>query len=326
MNIQKENYVTLFSVGFLPQGINLYNSMLKYCENFELWIMCMDEDTYLFLENANLQKVKFLRVTDFESEQMQEAKANRSLGEYCWTLSPFLPEIIFDLDNSIERVTYIDADIWFLKSPAEIFNEFELSGSSVLITEHDYIDEFNQVNSSGRFCVQFMIYNRDRSSEILQKWQNQCIEWCYNRVEDGKFGDQKYLDTWPEDFGGRVHVLQKKQYAQGPWNASKFAIENAIFFHFHQVRIVTDKVADIGYYPLKEEHIKILYKPYVEDLINSKLKLKQLKKRNVFLSFYIIILRIFGNIVRKTLLRHKLNTIWISASKPRGKDLILKTK
>jgi hypothetical protein len=311
MGLQKENYVTLFDINFLPQGLNLYHSMLKHCGNFELWIMCMDEETYSYLEKKELQFTKLLRVTDFENDQLLEVKKERTLGEYCWTLSPFLPQIIFDLDKLIDRVTYLDADIWFLKSPDRIFFDFEKSRGSVLITEHDYIERFNQTETSGKYCVQFMIYKRHGSFDILQRWQEQCLKWCFNRIEDGKFGDQKYLDAWPKDFGESVYVLQNKQAAQGPWNISKSNIEEAVFYHFHQLRIVTDKVAEIGYYPLFQNHINTLYRPYITELTKTKIDLNQLKKDKLILSLYKIILRKLSNIIRTFLRRDKLNTIWI---------------
>ncbi|HAO68133.1 MAG TPA: glycosyl transferase, partial [Verrucomicrobiales bacterium] len=41
-----EHYVTLFNSLFLPQGLALYQSMVKKVQDFNLWILCVDEETY----------------------------------------------------------------------------------------------------------------------------------------------------------------------------------------------------------------------------------------------------------------------------------------
>ena len=63
-------------------------------------------------------------------------------------------------------------------------------------------------------CAVHYIYNiLKRAENILNKWIGQCIDWCYARYEDGKFGDQKYLDKWPDDYTN-VHILEHRE---GVW-------------------------------------------------------------------------------------------------------------
>ena len=77
-------------------------------------------------------------------------------------------------------------------------------------------------------------------------WQQRCIEWCHARREDGKFGDQKYLDDWPERFRDEVHVLKQGERTMAPWNVAyiysgkkKAASLKPVFYHFHGLRIVS---------------------------------------------------------------------------------------
>jgi hypothetical protein len=175
-----------------------------------------------------------------------EVKPTRSRGEYCWTLTPFTPQFVFDRDSSVERVTYLDADLFFFDAPNVLIDEFAASGKHVLITEHAYDPQYEKsgrAKRSGRFCVQFMTFRRTQEAErVMHWWQNRCLEWCYARVEDGKFGDQKYLDVWPELFAEEVHILLQKEKTLAPWNALYYEKMGSgriapVFYHFHGLRL-----------------------------------------------------------------------------------------
>jgi hypothetical protein len=261
-----ENYVTLFDNLFLPQGLALHASMQRHIKAYVLWILCVDDETHQILLKLKLPNVKLLQLSKLETAILLHAKAIRTKGEYCWTLTPFAPKFVFEADPNVSRVTYIDADLWFRKDPSPIFQEFDATGKSVLITDHGYAPEHDQSATSGQFCVQYMIFTKSSSEEVRQWWENRCIEWCYARFEDEKFGDQKYLDIWPNLFGKKVHVLQCKEWTLAPWNATRFPYGNAIFFHFHGLRIIDKKKVEIGNFPLPGNLIKYIYQPYLNDL------------------------------------------------------------
>jgi hypothetical protein len=163
-------------------------------------------------------------------------------------------------------VTYLDADLWFRKHPSPIFEEFDASGKDVLITDHAYAPEYDQSATSGQFCVQFMTFAREGGELVRKWWEERCVEWCLARFEDGKFGDQMYLDDWPERFRLFVHVLQDRERALAPWNAIRFPYGNAVFYHFHDVRIHSGKKLVFGNYALPAPVIRFVYEPYSADL------------------------------------------------------------
>jgi hypothetical protein len=268
-----EHYVTLFDSKYLPQGISLYRSMERWCGEFTLWVICMDDLAEELLTELNYNSMNLIPLSDVENEELLQVKPDRTVGEYCWTLTPFAADAVFDKDSSVGRVTYLDADLWFRSSPAKIFMEFEASNSSVLITEHGYSPENDQSARSGFYCVQFLTLSRHGSLAIRSKWQTQCIEWCFNRFEDGKFGDQKYLDTWPFEYGSEVHVMGHLEWALAPWNATRFPYSSAIFYHFHGVRIKSREQVRLGLYVLPEPLIDFVYRVYLQDLKHAILQL-----------------------------------------------------
>jgi hypothetical protein len=264
-----ENYVTLFDSFFLPQGIALHISMERHIKDYTLWVLCVDDPVHEVLTKLNLPNVRLLHLSKLETTELLSVKPTRSNGEYCWTLTPFAPRFVFEADATLKRVTYIDADLWFRKNPAPIFREFDMSGKYVLITDHAYAPEYDQSATSGQYCVQFMTFTREGGEPVRKWWEKRCLEWCYARFEDGKYGDQKYLDNWPEMFGDYVHVLNDKELVLAPWSAFRFPYSNSICWHFHGLRLRIKKnifEIYIGNYPIPKTTINNVYLKYNSDI------------------------------------------------------------
>jgi hypothetical protein len=160
--------------------------------------------------------------------------------------------------------------MWFRKNPAHIFQELEASHKHVLITDHNYAPEYDSSFLSGQYCVQFMVFSRG-GEKVRKWWEERCIEWCYSRIEDGKFGDQKYLDDWLDRFPDEVHALSDKELLLAPWNATRFPYGRSVCWHFHSLRIVSLDSAsgfgvDCGVYPLPLVTRQYVYERYVGDL------------------------------------------------------------
>jgi len=239
-----EHFVTLFDSHYLPQGLSLYKSLEAHGRPFRLWIVALDEACAAALEKIAPRCVRILRLPEIETQRLVKAKSDRSVAEYCWTLTPFLPAAVFERQSDLGRVTYVDADVFFLRPPMELIQEFEASGKHVLLTEHAFAEEYADKARYGRFCVQFMTFrNTEAGLRVLRWWQDRCIEWCYAREEEGKFGDQKYLDAWPEMFRNEVHVLGQTERTLAPWNVASISRRvgrvNPVFYHFHSLRIVS---------------------------------------------------------------------------------------
>jgi hypothetical protein len=263
-----EHYVTLFDSGYLLQGLALHRSMQRHLPAFRLWVLCMDDEAYRMLDALQLPSLSLLRLADVETPELRAVKPSRSRGEYCWTITPFSPRFVFEADASVQRVTYVDADVWFRRAPDAVFREFEASGKQVLITDHAYAPEHDQSAIAGQYCVQFVTFTREGGEPVRKWWEERCVEWCFARYEDGRFGDQKYLDAWPAMFADRVHVLADREAFLAPWNASALPYGRSVAFHFHGLKVYEGYrvFKHSGQYKVPrvvEEHI---YGPYVEDL------------------------------------------------------------
>ena len=270
MTVKTEHYVTLFDETFLPQGLALHASLSRHSNTAMLWVICLTDEVFLQLSSLSLDKVNLISLEDIETADLKNARAHRSWVEYCWTLTPFAPGAVFERCPEANRVTYLDADLWFRGNPECILREFESSERSVLITEHGYAPRYDQSKSAGKYCVQFVTFQRNGSQEIVARWKSQCLEWCYARHENGRFGDQKYLEEWPLMFPNDVHVLENKALVMGPWSATRFPYSESVCWHFHAVRLVITKGVIkslwMGAYILPQTVKQNVYQPYLHDL------------------------------------------------------------
>lgn len=201
----------------------------------------MDDHCHGLLTRLGHPTLRVLRLQDCESEALRLARGQRSWGEYCWTLTPFLPAMVLDREPAADTVTYIDADCWLLGPVAPLLDRFEASGAHCMITPHAYTARRDHTASAGTFCVQFMPFRRSpQATHILQWWQRRCLEHCSSDPASGPLGDQGHLEDWPSRFGSDVYVLDRPALTLAPWNIERFwnpSLVRACLYHFQGFRL-----------------------------------------------------------------------------------------
>lgn len=271
-------YCTYFNSGYLSRGIVLIRSMLEHVPGFALEVLCFDDETFSFLSRQAFLGVIPVRLSDFEARhpELLAVKPARTRGEYfftctsCWTLD------VAERNPAVDMVTYLDADMRFYASPDRALDM--MSGKDVMVCEHKpgFANE-----ESGRFNVGWISFRlSDVGLSCLRKWKDQCIEWCYDRAEDGKYADQKYLDGWPVDLGDKL-VVAPRTVDLGPWglDSGEIGIKDGaptlngdpiVLYHFQGLWIVDSRYYEIGWFhkfsivPL----IKFLYEPYIREILS----------------------------------------------------------
>ncbi|MFN8369223.1 MAG: hypothetical protein U0T83_01220 [Bacteriovoracaceae bacterium] len=213
------NCCTLFNSAYLTRGLSMYESLAKNYKFFHLYIFTFDQNCYEVLKKLSLPKVTLITLQEFEDEELLKVKPTRTLAEYCWTCTPSV--LLYCLKKyNLKSCTYLDADIYFYNNPQPLIDEID--NCSILITEHRYTPKYDQAKYAGIYNVQFVGIQNDKNGiEAITWWRERCLEWCYNRIEDGKLGDQKYLDDWLTRFKG-VHVLEHLGGGMAPWNVQQY--------------------------------------------------------------------------------------------------------
>ncbi len=289
------NFCTLFDSSYLIKGLCMYNSLKKVCLDFHLYIFAFDDLSQKILEESGFENITVISLAEFENKELLTAKQNRSKGEYCWTCTP--STIWYCINHfDLSDCTYIDADVFFYKDPKVLIQE--LKGNDVLITEHRYTPRYDNTSLAGKYCVQFITFrNTTNGLNVLKWWKDVCINWCFARYEDGKFGDQKYLDDWTTRFRG-IHVLNHLGGGVAPWNMQQYSFRkedmgiigtelsskdefDLIFFHFHFVHTYNIRLGYLNYlgiYKIPPSVMKLIYNPYLSllhDLL-SKFEVKNI--------------------------------------------------
>jgi len=269
------NFCTLFNISYLAKGVACYDSLVENCPDFHLYIFAFDDLSYQVLTERGLEHATIISLKDFENEQLLGVKNGRSKAEYCYTCTPFTAKYCIEHYN-LDHCTYIDADIYFYTDPTPLVSG--MGDNSVLITPHNYHPLYDQSAAAGIYCVQFVSFkNTVDGMKVLNWWADACIKWCYSKFEDGKMGDQKYLDSWPYMFNG-VQICRSPGAGMAPWNALSYDLKNEngkltigseplYFYHFHGLIYLSNKNWYIGGYEIPEVTMENIYRPYIKHLL-----------------------------------------------------------
>lgn len=277
----KLNFCTLFNSAYLSRGLTMYKSLAATCADFHLYVFAFDQITFDFFKQQNYPHLTAISLQEFEDSELLRIKPSRTSGEYCWTCTS--STILYSIQKyNLPHCTYVDADLYFYSDPVVLVEE--MKNNSVLITEHRYTAAYDQSKSSGIYCVQFIIFKNDAAGlKVLNWWRAACIEWCYNRHEDGKFGDQKYLDDWTQRFEG-IHVLQNLGGGIAPWNVQQYEFRSTnsklmgkekstntpfqpVFYHFHDLKFHPNQFIELtgAGYEINADVVELFYKSYLKN-------------------------------------------------------------
>lgn len=265
-------FCTYFDRNYLYKGLALYYSLKQFDIKFKLWVLCLDNVTVEIIKKLALPEVETIRLENFESKypELASAKQNRTVVEYYWTCTPKLILHLLELYSEINIVTYIDSDLLFFSDPKPAYDE--LGENSIYIVGHRFgTDIEKQEQIYGKFNVGFNIFrNNENSLSCLRWWYEKCLECCSIDANEGKVGDQKYLDEFPLRFE-KVVETKLNGVGLGRWNFMhhSFKINNHVFqvdnerlivFHFNTIDIINP-------YCLVASHVQkcpLLFQKYVK--------------------------------------------------------------
>jgi len=283
-------YCTYFDKGFLLKGLALHASLIKHNPKAELWILAFDKYTENILEKMKLKGVTVVPLRDFEDKELLAIKPTRHSVEYYWTCTPSWILYIMKKRPGTKYVIYLDGDLYFYSDPD--IGVLEIGDKSLLVVEHRFPKgREGMATTSGRFNVAFNVFKNDKTGvACLERWRTQCLDWCYWKPEDGKLGDQMYLNEWPKLYGKNLVVSENVGVDAAPWNISQYKVINKdssvyinkdelVCYHFHQFQILgPGHFNRVLGYTLSKEVVKYIYEPYEKELELQYTKVKNFDK------------------------------------------------
>lgn len=314
-------FCTLFDSNYASKGIALYLSLEQQTDDFILYVMAMDRKCQKILNACRFKHMEVECIDDVDSPELDAAKGNRSRAEFCWTCGSFFTDYFLNKYNFPE-ITYLDSDLMFFCSPKVVFDELEDKNASVGLAPH-----FMKYPLFGKYCVQFVYFKNDVNGRAcLRWWRNECLKWCYSRVEDGKYGDQKYLDYFANHFNN-VCEIENRGVGVACWNMNDYSYKHnyicfrgkewsTVFFHYSNINVsvleremifrhtmyLSKKILKTFIFPYAEL-MKKVYNVYLGCSITD-FKIVPLNKWNYFLKtirYYINILLPLDWVVAKLL-------------------------
>lgn len=293
ITVNKFYFTTVVSSEYLYKVLVMHQTLKHHCTDFNLFIMCADDEIYKILQGVKLSNTTLLRVQNVENDEIEKAKADRSNFEFCWTLKPVTLNHVMKHHQDADYYAHLDADLCFFANPDHIFDE--APEASLYLVEHRYSLRFqNYENQHGRFNTGFVgCRNTETARTAIQWWEERCLERCSQKPDATHkvYGDQWYVERWPELFGD-VHNINGKGVNAAAWNIEKYRVsrgnkqvyidqDQLIFYHFSGFKILDENEFNLSwFYPIKEDAVNIIYLPYMH-LIKENIK----KIRKIYPAF-----------------------------------------
>lgn len=278
------HFASIFDHHYFSRAITLYDSLEKTGITFQFYAVALTPECIQLLEQLNKDNIQIISLQEIESyyPELELVKKQRYQIAYIFTLSPYYPSYILAKYPHIEYICSLDADQYFFSNPKEIFDL--LSEGSILITPHRFsekqIEEGYEVN--GKYNVSFQVFkNNNIGKACLELWRKQCLDWCEDKAIEGKFADQKYLETWSDAFQNQVVIIENIGLGLAPWNISQYKIKEKngslmvnntplILFHYQGLRQLSNGVIRSGLDPYHARSSYIIrnkiYYPIVKTL------------------------------------------------------------
>ncbi|NLE25515.1 MAG: hypothetical protein GX625_09275 [Clostridiaceae bacterium] len=280
--MSKYHFSTVVSQDHLFKYLSMVSSLRANHNDFKVYTLCVNDIVWHILNRINIEEIVPVMLKDIESDMIVRIKNERPVQAFCWTLKPVFLHYVMEKYPDCKYFAHLDAVLFFFSSPDSIF--LENPTASLFLTHHRNSRDFlKYYGSTGVFNTGFVGCKNDvNAMDAVTKWRTQCILYCPINEDKARklFGDQRYVESWPEEFRG-VHVVSSKGANAALWNIQNYNVTEKegkifvdeyplIFYHFSGMTIISRKEFNLNwYYHIDDKNVlKYIYEPYINTLMN----------------------------------------------------------
>lgn len=273
------HFCSLFNSVYQFHARLLYESICEHdnIDNLQFYFFCFDDKSTEYFRELQLKNINIISLEELEIyfPELKEVKQERSIAEYFFTSTPAICKYVLENYSSVDEIVYLDADLYFFQSPEILFTEISYASISIIPHRFNLLNYYK--NIYGYYNVGWLSFKRDKEGvACVNKWFQDNIEWCFDKLTFKRYADQKYLNYWKKSFRS-IHVIKNKGANVAPWNVGNYKIHSRnsityvddkplIFYHYASLKFI-----DGSYYTTISSYfarirpgvINLIYEPYI---------------------------------------------------------------
>jgi hypothetical protein len=240
-------YFTLSDASFAPRTLAMLKSLRRFDNTSDITFVAVGDLPEKFFPAFEKINVSIKLLSDLlKPEVLSHIKQSRSYLSALWTYPAMILCEEIHKSSNYSDIVYLDADLYFYGDPVECWNE--IPAGNISIVRHNFSERLSRsFPESGEFNVSWVSMPvNDVGRSCAMKWAEECFALCpdtpVKHLGRTVYGDQRYLDTWPELYGGLLTVFQNPGIGLAPWNYENYKIDflgnwtinnqTLVFYHF----------------------------------------------------------------------------------------------
>ncbi len=275
-------FCTVADSRFILETITLFESLVRQTDDsrsaLSFTVLCLDERAIEICKKTD-GRIHTVSLSELNDTELLAVQSTRKISEFARTSKASLVCHLLGKMPKDEILTFIDSDICYYSDPSIVLQDKDTW--SVLMTSHWFTEDKKETEKKvGIYNSGFICFKNDAiGKKCADSWREDCIAWCFDRIEEGRFTDQFYLEKWIREFNP-LKVSTNKGLNVGTWNIDRFAItkkkfltakeifvdgEPLVCYHFHGLNLYINGKNKIKAYPATVHH-KNIYEIYIKSM------------------------------------------------------------